>query len=116
MVADKLPKLLDAGIIDCAIVHGGMESMRKAFEVINQHKRGADIALLIDYAGDRLSQFQAASPRANVAGVNFHPIYEMGVRAARAICKFLDDGQALGRIEVPYSIEAPDWRWTANSF
>jgi len=114
-VADELPKLLDAGKIDGAIVHGGLENMRRVFEILDRHARGGEIALLTDSVGDYLAEFRAEYPRANVAGVNWHPTYEMGLVAARAIGDFLDKGTPLGRIEVPYSIHSPDWRWADAS-
>jgi DNA-binding LacI/PurR family transcriptional regulator len=114
-VADELPKLLDAGKIDGAIVHGGLENMRRVFEILDRHDRGGDIVLLVDSVGDYLAEFRAAYPRANVVGVNWHPTYEMGLAAARALCEFLDQGEPLGRIEVPYSIQAPDWTRSSSN-
>ena len=110
-VADELPKLLDAGEIDCALVHGGLENMRRVFEILDRHERGGDIVVLVDSVGDYLAEFRAEHPGVNVAGVSCHPTYEMGVVAARALGDFLDKGTPLGRIEVPYSIKSPDWCW-----
>jgi len=106
-VAGELPKLLDAGEIDSALVHGGLENMRRVFEILDKHERGGDIVLLVDYVGDYLAGFRSAYPRANVAGVHCHPTYEIGLAAAQALCDFLDKGKPLGRIEAPYSIQSP---------
>ena len=114
-VVDKLPKLLNAGIIDCAIVHGGMENMRRVFEILDRHERGGDIVLLVDDIGAYLAEFHSKYPRVNVSGACSHPLYEMGLRAAQAIGDFLDDGQALGFIELPFTIQAPEWRSTASA-
>ncbi|MEI6070930.1 MAG: GntR family transcriptional regulator [Verrucomicrobiae bacterium] len=105
-VAVELPGLLDAGKIDSAIVHGGLENMRRVFEILDRHERGGDIVLLVDDVGDYLAEFWAAYPKVNVAGVHCHPTYEIGLAAARAIGDFLDKGKPLGRIEVPYSIQS----------